>query len=132
VVGVLRDACAANRRAAPRLVLARALIRADQLDAAESELADLATIAPRPDGGGIEPERDLVAAELALARGNDREAATLFARAANGDHQPFGYACGRCGRARHEWEDHCRCGAFGTLDWVIASEEVSVQPEQTA
>lgn len=131
-VGPLRDACAGNRLAGPRLLLARTLIAADKLDAAESELADLARISTRPDGAGIEPERDLVAAELALARGKDREAARLFARAATGDHPPFAYECSRCGRVRREWEDHCRCGAFGTSDWVIAAEEITMQPEQAA
>jgi tetratricopeptide (TPR) repeat protein len=131
-LGPLRDACSGNRLAGPRLILARTLIAADKLEAAEAELADLARTAPRPDGAGIEPERDLVAGELALARGNDREAARLFARAAAGNHQPFAYACKRCGRVRRDWEDHCRCGAFGNADWLIAAEEISVQPEKAA
>jgi tetratricopeptide (TPR) repeat protein len=131
-LGPLRDACSANRLAAPRLLLARTLIAANDLDAAEADLADLARIAPRPDGTGIEPERDLVAGELALARGQDREAAKLFAAAAAGDHQPFAYGCLRCGRVRRKWEDHCRCGAFGSSDWLIASEEIAVQAEKAS
>jgi len=128
----LKDACTGNRLVGPRLLLARTLIAADKLDAAETELADLARIATRPDGTGIDPERDLVAGELALARGQDREAAKLFARAAAGDHQPFAYGCARCGRVRPKWEDHCRCGAFGSSDWLIGSEEIAVQPEKAA
>lgn len=126
----LRDACSGNRLAAPRLLLARTLIAAEKLDAAESELADLARVPTRRDGGGIDPERDLVAGELALARGNDREAARLFARAATGHHPPFAFQCARCGRLCRDWQDHCRCGAFGSSDWLIAGEEVTVESEK--
>jgi thioredoxin-like negative regulator of GroEL len=117
----LRDACSGNHRAAPRLALARTLVSAGKLEAAEAELKDLARESARllRDGVDIAPERDLVAGELALARGQDREAANLFARAAAGSHRPFGYRCTQCARASGEWIDHCPCGAYGTYAWSI-------------
>jgi tetratricopeptide (TPR) repeat protein len=118
---LLRDACAGNRLAAPRLLLARTLVLAGKHPAAEAELAELVKDTPtyRADGIDIVPERDLVAGELALARGHDREAATLLGRAAGGSHRPFGYACRRCGREVSEWHDQCRCGHYGTLALLV-------------
>jgi uncharacterized protein HemY len=118
---ILRDACAGNHLAAPRLVLARTLVQAGKLPAAEAELAELVRDTPayRAEGIDIVPERDLVAGELALARGHDREAATLLGRAATGAHRPFAHACTRCGHEWSEWRDQCRCGAYGTLAWLI-------------
>ena len=84
---ILRDACAGNRLPAPRLHAgARPLVLAGKHPAAEAELAELVreTPAHRADGIDIVPERDLVAGELALARGHDREAATLLGRAGDG------------------------------------------------
>lgn len=118
---ILRDACSANHLAGPRLALARALVHAGKHPAADAELAELVRDTPawRSDGIDVAPERDLVAGELALARAQDREAATLLGRAATGGHRPFAYACPRCARVWSEWRDQCRCGAYGTLDWVV-------------
>jgi len=118
---ILRDACAGNHLVAPRLMLARTLVLAGKHPAAESELAELVRNTPayRADGIDIVPERDLVAGELALARGHDREAATLLGRAATGTHLPFAYACRQCGQEWSEWRDQCRCGSYGTLEWLI-------------
>jgi tetratricopeptide (TPR) repeat protein len=117
----LRDACSGNHRAGPRLALARALVAAGKFEAAEAELKDLARESARflREGVDIAPERDLVAAELALARGQDREAANLFARAALGSHRPFGYRCRHCDRAAGEWRDHCPCGEYGSYEWAL-------------
>jgi len=119
---ILRDACAGNRLPAPRLMLARTLVLAGKHPAAEAELAELVRETPayRAEGVDIVPERDLVAGELALARGHDREAATLLGRAATGAHRPFSYACAACGHELAEWRDQCRCGAYGTLEWLVA------------
>ncbi len=119
---VLRDACSGNSLAAPRLMLARALVAAGKHPAAESELSALVKDTPayRAEGVDIGPERDLVAGELALARGHDREAATLLGRAATGSHRPFVHACVRCEREYPEWRDQCACGAYGTIDWLTA------------
>jgi len=119
---VLRDACSGNRLAPPRLMLARALVAAGKYPAAESELTELVKDTPayRAEGVDIAPERDLVAGELALARGHDREAATLLGRAAGGAHRPFVHVCARCERELAEWRDQCACGAYGSLDWLIA------------
>lgn len=118
---ILRDACAGNRFAGPRLALARALVQAGKQPAAESELAELVRDTPtyRAEGIDVAPERDLVAGELALARGDDREAATLLGRAATGGHRAFAFGCTRCGRTFAEWHDDCRCGAYGTLEWLV-------------
>jgi predicted Zn-dependent protease len=119
---VLRDACSGNDRAAPRLMLARALVAAGKYPAAEAELTELVKDTPayRADGIDIAPERDLVAGELALARGHDREAAMLLGRAAAGSHRPFVHACAHCEREVAEWRAACACGAYGTLDWLVA------------
>jgi tetratricopeptide (TPR) repeat protein len=119
---ILRDACSGNHLAAPRLALARALVAAGKHTAAETELAELVRDTPsyRADGVDVTPERDLVAGELALARGHDREAATLLGRAATGSHLPFAYACRRCGRETGEWRDRCACGAYGAYEWIVA------------
>ena len=119
---ILRDACAGNRLAAPRLILARTLVLAGKHPAAEAELAELVKDTPsyRTEGIDVVPERDLVAGELALARGHDREAATLLGRAATGSHRPFAYACRHCGRESGEWREQCRCGRYGTLEWLVA------------
>lgn len=118
---ILRDACAGNRLPAPRLMLARTLVLAGKHPAAEAELAELVRETPayRADGIDIVPERDLVAGELALARGHDREAATLLGRAASGSHRPFNYACTSCGHESAEWRDQCPCGAYGTFEWLV-------------
>jgi hypothetical protein len=117
----LRDACSGNHRAGPRLALARALVSAGKLEAAEAELKDLARDSARflREGSDIAPERDLVAGELALARGQDREAANLFSRAAAGGHRAFGYLCKYCDRATGDWRDRCDCGEYGSFDWAI-------------
>ncbi|HEY8517805.1 MAG TPA: tetratricopeptide repeat protein [Candidatus Binatia bacterium] len=119
---ILRDACAGNRLAAPRLMLARTLVATGRHSAAEAELAEIVKDTPtyRAEGIDVTPERDLVAGELALARGHDREAATLLARAATGSHRPFAYSCRRCGRESAEWRDRCACGAYGTFEWIVA------------
>ncbi|MEW6269673.1 MAG: tetratricopeptide repeat protein [Thermodesulfobacteriota bacterium] len=119
---ILRDACAGNRLAAPRLALARTLVATGKHSAAEAELAELVKDTPayRAEGVDVTPERDLVAGELALARGHDREAATLLGRAAMGGHRPFAYACRRCGRESVEWRDRCACGVYGTFEWCVA------------
>lgn len=120
-LGTLRDACAGNRLLAPRLAVARTLVATGKLEAADAELREIARDGARRrrDGEDAGPEIDLVAAELAAARGHDREAAGLYARAAAGSHQPFGYACATCGRAAPDWRDACACGAHGTYDWAI-------------
>jgi uncharacterized protein HemY len=120
-VAALRDVCARNALPGPRLQLARTLVASDDLDAAESELAELmrASIAWAGRGVDIAPERDLVAGELALARGNDREAAKLFLRAATGAHAPFSHSCASCGRTSRLWTPDCACGAAGTYDWSV-------------
>ncbi|HZR83196.1 MAG TPA: tetratricopeptide repeat protein [Candidatus Binatia bacterium] len=120
-LATLRDACSGNHLAGPRLTLARALVAAGKLEAADADLKDLARDTPRflRDGNDIAPERDLVTAELALARGHDREAANLFSRAAAGSHRPFGYRCTACQRAVGDWIDHCACGAYGSYEWVV-------------
>ena len=117
VLGVLKSACDGQTLPGPRLVYARRLITAGKLDAAEAILNELgeATDAVR-----CAPERDLVAGELALARGRDHQAALLLARAATGGHLPFAYACSRCGREEKTWLDRCRCGAYGSYEWIIA------------
>lgn len=127
---ILRDACAGNHLPAPRLMLARALVMAGKHPAAEAELAELVRETPafRADGIDIVPERDLVAGELALARGHDREAATLLGRAATGTHRPFAYACTSCGHETAEWRDHCRCGSYGTLEWLIGAAPAKRAP----
>ena len=127
---ILRDACAGNRLPAPRLMLARTLVLAGKHPAAEAELAELVreTPAHRADGIDIVPERDLVAGELALARGHDREAATLLGRAATGSHRPFSYACTTCGHESGEWRDQCRCGSYGTFEWLIAAAPAKRAP----
>lgn len=118
---ILRDASSGNGLAAPRLMLARTLVLAGKHPAAEAELSELVKETPtyRAEGVDIVPERDLVAGELALARGHDREAATLLGRAATGGHRPFGYACRHCGREAAEWRDQCRCGRYGTFAWIV-------------
>jgi tetratricopeptide (TPR) repeat protein len=118
---ILRDACAGNKLAGPRLALARALVQAGKHPAADAELGELVRDTPtwRTDGIDVAPERDLVAGELALARGHDREAATLLGRAATGSHRAFSYACPRCAQVWAEWRDQCRCGAYGTLEWTV-------------
>lgn len=120
-LATLRDAGSGNHLAGPRLAHARALVGAGKLEAAEADLKDLARESPRflREGNDIAPERDLVAGELALARGQDREAANLFARAAAGKHRPFGYVCGVCQRAAGEWVDRCTCGTYGSYDWAV-------------
>jgi tetratricopeptide (TPR) repeat protein len=117
----LRDACAGNHFAGPRLMLARALVAAGKLEAADAELTDLAKESPRfaREGNDIAPERDLVAGELALARGQEREAAKLLGRAASGTHRAFGHRCSHCSRCSGEWLDACACGEFGTYDWQV-------------
>lgn len=118
---ILRDACSGNRLAGPRLALARALVQAGKQPAADAELGELVRDTPtwRNEGIDVAPERDLVAGELALARGHDREAATLLGRAATGSHRPFAYVCPRCTQLWSEWRDQCRCGAYGTLEWIV-------------
>lgn len=118
---ILRDACAGNHLAGPRLALARALVQAGKHPAADAELSELVRETPawRNEGIDVAPERDLVAGELALAREHDREAATLLGRAAAGGHRAFSYVCPRCAQAWTEWHDQCRCGAYGTLEWVV-------------
>ena len=118
---ILRDACAGNHLAGPRLALARALVQAGKHPAADAELAELVRDTPswRTDGIDVAPERDLVAGELALAREHDREAATLLGRSATGSHLPFSYVCPRCAQIATEWRDQCRCGAYGTLEWIV-------------
>lgn len=119
-LAVLREACSGNHLAAPRLALARALVAAGKPDEAESVLVEIEGHAAALAAEGIDasPERDFVAAEIALARGREATAARLFEQAASGSHRPFGYACGRCGRASGTWADHCACGAVGTLEWL--------------
>lgn len=129
---LLRDACSSNQLPGPRLILARTLVAAGKHAAAESELAELVkeTASFRGQGIDITPERDLVAGELALARGRDREAATLLERAATGSHLPFAHACTRCGRQANQWRDQCACGAYGTFEWLI-SQPASERPRPT-
>jgi len=118
---VLREACTGNQLAAPRLALARALVAAGKPDEAEAVLAEIEGAATRLAAEGIDagPERDFVAAEIALARGREGTAARLFEQAASGSHRPFGYACTRCGRGSGTWTDHCPCGAVGSYDWLV-------------
>ncbi len=117
----LRDACSGNHLPAPRLALARTLVAAGKVEAAEAALRDMEAESARLVAEGIDatPERDLVAAEIALARGREAEAAALYRSAATGSHRPFGFACTNCGRASGEWSDRCACGSFDTLDWSI-------------
>jgi len=128
-LGTLRDTSTGATTPGPRLLLARALVAADHLDAAESELAELARESTtRATGVDIAPERDLVAGELALARGNDREAAKLFLRAATGRRTPFSFTCRHCGRTTREWKESCECGGYGTYEWSVdRAEEEGVQ-----
>jgi hypothetical protein len=134
-LATVRDACAGNHLAAPRLALARMLVACGKLEAAESELADLSRANAHLLASGVDvsPERDVISGELALARGHDHEAATLFARAAGGHHKPFAYACERCGRTSTEWLDECACGAYASFDWLVSCGGVSAQsPRETA
>ncbi|MFM7142480.1 MAG: tetratricopeptide repeat protein, partial [Alphaproteobacteria bacterium] len=120
-IPLLRDACSGNHLAAPRLALARALVSAGKPDEAEALLAEVEGHATALAAEGIDasPERDFVAAEIALARGREGTAARLFEQAASGPHRPFGYACESCGRASGTWSDLCACGAVGSLDWLV-------------
>lgn len=120
-LAVLREACSGNHLAAPRLALARALVAAGRPDEAEGVLAEIEGDAARLAAEGVDagPERDFVAAEIALARGREASAARLFEQAACGSHRPFGYACGDCGKASGSWTDLCSCGAVGSYDWLV-------------
>lgn len=124
-LGPLRDACAKTAVPGPRLLLARTLVTAGKLDAAEEALAELSkeSTAKGRAGADIAPERDLVSGELALSRGNDREAAKLLLRAATGQRTPFSYTCNVCGRASREWIPACECGAYGSYDWSVNGRE---------
>lgn len=127
-LAALREAAKSSGRVAPRLLWARTLVAVGELEGAAAELAGIGS----DDDAPFAPERDLVAGELACARERHAEAAALLDRAATGAHQPFSHACSLCGRVRPRWEDQCRCGAFGRFDWLVAAEEVPVEPHQAA
>ncbi|MDG2303040.1 MAG: tetratricopeptide repeat protein [Candidatus Binatia bacterium] len=124
-LGPLRDASGKTALPGPRLLLARTLVAAGKLEAAEEALADLSreSTAKGRAGADIAAERDLVSGELALSRGNDREAAKLLLRAATARRTPFSYACQSCGRTNREWIPSCECGAYGTYDWSVNGAE---------
>lgn len=129
-LGPLRDACRRLPWAGPRLLLARTLVAANKLDEADEVLAELSRESTAKGRAGIDiaPERDLVAAELALARGSNREAAKLLLRVATGDRVPFSYVCRSCGRAVRSWVAECACGAYGSYDWSVnGAEQEAVQ-----
>lgn len=124
-LGPLRDATTKSTTPGARLLLARTLVAAGKLDAAEEVLADLSreSTAKGRAGADIAPERDLVSGELALSRGNDREAAKLLLRAASARRTPFSYSCRACGRMAPEWVPTCECGAYGSFDWSVDGTE---------
>lgn len=124
-LGPLRDAIGKSAKPGGRLLLARTLVAAGKLDAAEEALADLSreSTAKGRAGADIAPERDLVSGELALSRGNDREAAKLLLRAATARRTPFSYSCHACGRNAREWIPTCECGAYGSYDWSVDGAE---------
>jgi uncharacterized protein HemY len=134
-LGPLRDTAKRDDSVAWRLAHARMLIVAGKLDEAENLMGTLSEQVNAKNGPGVDlaPERDFVAAELAMAQGKDREAAALLLRTASGDRLPFEYACIECDRTNHQWSDSCRCGAYGTLEWSIRrSEKVGVQTAKTS
>ncbi len=124
-LGPLRNACGSSTSPGPRLLLARTLVAAGKLEAAEETLADLSreSTAKGRAGADIAPERDLVSGELALSRGNDREAAKLLLRAATARRTPFSYTCQDCRRTAREWIASCECGAYGSYDWSVNGTE---------
>jgi predicted Zn-dependent protease len=122
---LLRQIAKGNALVAPRLALARTLIAADQLPEATTLLEELSRTATETGGVDAAPERDLVAGELAAADDNDREAATLFRRAADGSHRPFSYACRSCHRLSDTWNDTCECGVLGELEWRIGDAKLA-------
>ena len=124
-LGPLRDAIGKSTKPGARLLFARTLVAAGKLDAAEEALADLSreSTAKGRAGADIAPERDLVSGELALARGNDREAAKLLLRAATARRTPFSYSCRACHRAVRDWVPTCECGAYGSFDWSVDGAE---------
>lgn len=124
-LGPLRDACSKTAAPGPRLLLARTLVASGKLEAAEDTLAELSkeNTAKGRAGVDIAPERDLVSGELALSRGNDREAAKLLLRAATAARTPFSYACRSCDRTSREWRAACACGAFGAFDLAVNGVE---------
>lgn len=117
----LRQAVKSSGLAAARLALARQLITADKLEEAAGELESIARSTSVEGSTDTAPERDLVAGELAVATDSEREAVSLFRRAASGDHLPFSWACRSCGRPSDAWSDHCACDAWGELEWRIGS-----------
>ena len=123
-VSTLRTLVRGNRLAAPRLALARGLLAAEEYDAMAEELEELSLTATINTEALLAPERDLLAAELAAARGLDRESATLFRRAAEGTHLPFSFACRSCDRSSEVWIDRCPCGAWGELEWRVGKAEL--------
>ena len=125
----LRAATRGNRLAAPRLALARGLLAAEDYDAMGSELEELSLTATIDTETHLSPERDLLAGELASARELDREAATLFRRAAEGTHRPFSYECRVCERPADGWADSCPCGVWGELEWRVGRSELAEQPK---
>ncbi len=123
-VAALRSVMRNNRLAAPRLALARGLLAAEDYDAVAAELEELSLSATIDTETSFSPERDLLAAELASARGEDREAATLFRRAAEGNHLPFSYECRACKRPFEAWTDGCSCGVWGELEWRVGAAQI--------
>ena len=125
----LRALLRGNRLAAPRLALARGLLAAEDYEAMSTELQELSLTATIDTETCLSPERDLLAAELASARELDREAATLFRRAAEGTHHPFSYECRACKRPAESWSDSCACGVWGELEWRVGTTELA-EPAQ--
>ena len=132
-IGLLQEISKKSGAAGIQLALARMLVRAEQVDDADAILAELARQSTAKERAGVDiaPERDLVAGEIALARGNDREAARVLLRAASGQRTPFSYVCRSCGRSEAEWRPACECGSYGSLDWSVnGAEKESMQRGQ--
>lgn len=122
----LRALVRGNLHAAPRLALARSLLASEDYEAMGIELEELSLTATIDTETHLSPERDLLAAELASARELDREAATLFRRAAEGTHHPFSFECRSCQRPAEVWSDSCACGVWGELEWRVGTAELAV------
>ncbi len=97
-----------------KLVLARALAAAGQVAEAATELAGVER------SNQLAPEHDLVAGEIALARGDAAAAAHEFQRAADGSHRAFAHRCAGCGRSETSWRADCEGGRCDSYDWVAA------------
>ena len=121
----LRQAARSSQLAAARLTLARQLIAADKLEDAAAELESIARATATEGSADTAPERDLVAGELAVATDSEREAVSLFRRAAVGSHLPFSYACRNCGRTAEAWSDQCACGVWGEFEWRIGAVQLA-------